>query len=241
MNSQSCPESLGSARSYHWEWCTINNELRTTSGRRVLGGHPRHRCGAPTGHLTRICRRTCQPREVVASRAPREAGLATAPAFLPPPGQAGGARPRRQVDQAPDCSSWLWQKYRAGLEAPFWWRRNWSVELELLRVDAQRVRRGAGPALPATQALTTQRAPWWRSRRGVLKRVVPRVVCTKRRQSAHFSLTRAEGPRRRRQLAVHRRDSAQKHGHHQWPCYWPVSELGRPSSQTGEQAQAPTQ
>ena len=56
VNSQSCPESLRSARSYHWEWCTINNELRTTSGRRVLGGHPRHRCGAPTGHLTRICR-----------------------------------------------------------------------------------------------------------------------------------------------------------------------------------------
>ena len=26
----------------HWEWCTINNELRTTSGRRVLGGRPRH-------------------------------------------------------------------------------------------------------------------------------------------------------------------------------------------------------
>ena len=43
MNSQSCPESLRSARSYHWEWCTINNELRTTSGRRVLGGRPRHR------------------------------------------------------------------------------------------------------------------------------------------------------------------------------------------------------
>ena len=31
----------------------------------------------------------------------------------------------------------------------------------------------------------------------------------------HFALTRAEGPRRRRILAVHRRDSAQKHGHHQ--------------------------
>ena len=43
MNSQSCPASLRSARSYHWEWCTINNELRTTSGRRVLGGRPRHR------------------------------------------------------------------------------------------------------------------------------------------------------------------------------------------------------
>ena len=42
VNSQSCPESLRSARSYHWEWCTINNELRTTSGRRVLGGRPRH-------------------------------------------------------------------------------------------------------------------------------------------------------------------------------------------------------
>ena len=22
----------------HWEWCTINNELRTTSDRRILGG-----------------------------------------------------------------------------------------------------------------------------------------------------------------------------------------------------------
>ena len=37
------------------------------------------------------------------------------------------------------------------------------VELELLRVDAQRVRRRAGCNL------ATQRAPWWRSRRGVLK------------------------------------------------------------------------
>ena len=37
------------------------------------------------------------------------------------------------------------------------------VELELLRVDAQRVRRGAG-CNPGTQ-----RAPWWRSSRGVLK------------------------------------------------------------------------
>ena len=45
MNSQSCPESLRSARSYHWEWCTINNELRTTSGRRVLGGRPRQSMG----------------------------------------------------------------------------------------------------------------------------------------------------------------------------------------------------
>ena len=36
VNSQSCPESLRSARSYHWEWCTINNELRTTLGRRVV-------------------------------------------------------------------------------------------------------------------------------------------------------------------------------------------------------------
>ena len=40
--TQSCPKSLRSARSCHWEWCTINNELRTTSGRRVLGGRPRH-------------------------------------------------------------------------------------------------------------------------------------------------------------------------------------------------------
>ena len=45
MNSQSCPESLRSARWYHWEWCTINNELRTTSGRRVLGGRPRQPMG----------------------------------------------------------------------------------------------------------------------------------------------------------------------------------------------------
>ena len=45
MNSQSCPESLRSARSYHWEWCTINNELRTTSCRRVLGGRPRQSMG----------------------------------------------------------------------------------------------------------------------------------------------------------------------------------------------------
>ena len=44
------------------------------------------------------------------------------------------------------------------------------------------------------------------------------MVQTKRRQSGHFALTRAEGPRRRRALAVHRRDSAQEHGHHQWPC-----------------------
>ena len=36
VNSQSCPESLRSARSYHWEWSTINNELRTTPGRRVV-------------------------------------------------------------------------------------------------------------------------------------------------------------------------------------------------------------
>ena len=36
VNSQSCPESLRSARSYHWEWCTINNEHRTTPGRRVV-------------------------------------------------------------------------------------------------------------------------------------------------------------------------------------------------------------
>ena len=28
-----------------WEWCTINNELRTTSGRRVLGGRPRSSLG----------------------------------------------------------------------------------------------------------------------------------------------------------------------------------------------------
>ena len=36
VNSQSCPESLRSARSHHWEWCTINNEHRTTPGRRVV-------------------------------------------------------------------------------------------------------------------------------------------------------------------------------------------------------------
>ena len=36
VNSQSCPESPRSVRSYHWEWSTINNELRTTPGRRVV-------------------------------------------------------------------------------------------------------------------------------------------------------------------------------------------------------------
>ena len=114
-------------------------------------------------HLARICRRTCQPREVVACRAPREAGLAAAPAFLPPPGQAGGARLRRRVDQAPYCSSWMWQKYRAGLEVPFLWRRNWWLSLSssgLTLSECDAVRAG-NPA--------TQRAPWWRSRRGVLK------------------------------------------------------------------------
>ena len=130
VNSRSCPEPLHSARLYHWEWCTINNELRTTSGRRVLVGHPRHGCGAPTGHLARICRRTCQPREVVRCRAPREAGFAAAPVFLPQhPGQAGGARLHHRVDLAPYCSSWMGQKYRAGLEAAFWWRRNWWLSL----------------------------------------------------------------------------------------------------------------
>ena len=57
----------------------------------------------------------------------------------------------------------------------------------------------------------------------------------------HFALTRARAGRRRRTLAVHRRDSAQGHGHHQWPCPGHVSEIRRPSSQTGEQARAPTQ
>jgi hypothetical protein len=51
-------------------------------------------------------------------------GLGTAPAFLHHPGQAGGARLRRRVDQAPYCSSWMVQKYRVGLEAAFWWHRN---------------------------------------------------------------------------------------------------------------------
>ena len=72
-------------------------------------------------------------------------------------------------------------------------------------------------------------------------RVVPRVVGSKRGQSAHFALTRARGPRRRRPLAVHRRDSAQEHGHHQCACSRPISEIRRPSSQTGESPQAPTQ
>jgi len=38
VNSQSCPESLRSARPCGWEWCTINNELHTTSGRRAERG-----------------------------------------------------------------------------------------------------------------------------------------------------------------------------------------------------------
>ena len=72
-------------------------------------------------------------------------------------------------------------------------------------------------------------------------RVVPRLLRTKRGQNDHFALTRARAGRRRRTLAVHRRDSAQGHGHHQWPCPGHVSEIRRPSSQTGEQARAPTQ
>ena len=36
VNSQSCPESPLSARPCGWKWCTTNNELRTTSGRRVI-------------------------------------------------------------------------------------------------------------------------------------------------------------------------------------------------------------
>jgi hypothetical protein len=116
-------------------------------------------------HLARICRRTCQPREVVACRVPREAGLGTAPAFLPHPGQAGGARLRRQVDQAPYCSSWMRQKYRVGLEAAFWWHRNWwlslsSSGLTLNECDACRLQL-CNPG--------TARAPSWRSRKGVLK------------------------------------------------------------------------
>ena len=55
--------------------------------------------------------------------------------------------------------------------------------------------------------------------RPVCGRVVPRVVWTKRAQKDDFALTRARAGRRRRTLAVYRRDRAQKHGHHQWPCY----------------------
>ena len=145
MNSQSCPESLRSARSYHWEWCTINNELCTTSGRRVLGGHPRHRCGATHRHLARICRRTCQPREVVASRAPREAGLLSnrSRIFATPrsgrwstPAPSGRSGPILLIVDAAKIPG------RSGsgvLVAP-----ELVVELELLRVDAQRVRRREG-------------------------------------------------------------------------------------------------
>ena len=46
---------------------------------------------------------------------------------------------------------------------------------------------------------------------------------TKPGQNDHFALTRARAGRRRRALEVHRRDSAQEHGHHQWPCFWPIS------------------
>ena len=68
-----------------------------------------------------------------------------------------------------------------------------------------------------------------------------RLVHSKRGQNDHFALTRARAGRRRRTLAVHRRDSVQGHGHHLWPCPGHVSELRRPSSQTGEQARTPTQ
>jgi len=83
---------------------------------------------------------------------PREAGLGTAPAFLHHPGQAGGARLRRRVDQAPYCSSWMVQKYRAGLEAPFWWRRNWWLSLSSSGLTLSEC-----DALPAaTQALSAR-------------------------------------------------------------------------------------
>ena len=121
--------------------------------------HPRHRCGAPTGHLTRICRRTCQPCEVVACRAPREAGLATAPVFLHHPGQAGGACLRHRVDQAPYCSSWMVQKYRAGLEAAFWWRRNWWLSLS-----------SSGLTLSECDAVPAATLPLCARRRGELAR-----------------------------------------------------------------------
>ena len=94
------------------------------------GWSPTPRMWSTHWHLARICRRTCQPREVVGCRVPQEAGFAAAPIFLHHPGQAGGARLRHRVDQlAPYCSSWMGQKYRAGLEAAFWWRRNWWLSL----------------------------------------------------------------------------------------------------------------
>ena len=47
---------------------------------------------------------------------------------------------------------------------------------------------------------------------------------TKPGQNDHFALTRARAGRRRRALEVHRRDSAQEHGHHHsGPCFWPIS------------------
>ena len=96
-------------------------------------------------------------------RVPREAGLGTAPVFLHHPGQAGGAHLRHRVDQAPYCSTWMVQKYGSGLEAAFWWHRNWWLSLSssgLTLSECDAVRAG-NPA--------TQRAPWWRSSKGVLK------------------------------------------------------------------------
>ena len=130
-------------------------------GSQSSGWSPTPRMWSTHRHLARICRRTCQPREVVACRVPREAGLGTAPAFLHHPGQAGGARLRHRVDQAPYCSSWMVQKYRAGLEAAFWWHRNWWLSLSSSGLTLNEC--DAAPA--ATMPLS---APWWRSRWGVL-------------------------------------------------------------------------
>ena len=72
-----------------------------------------------------------------------------------PPASSGGPGPILLIV---DVAKIPGRSGSAGLVAP-----ELVVELELLRIDAQRVRRGAG-CNPGTQ-----RAPWWRSRRGVLK------------------------------------------------------------------------
>ena len=96
-------------------------------------------------------------------RVPREAGLGTAPVFLHHPGHAGRARLRHRVDQAPYCSSWMVQKYRTYLEAAFWWHRNWWLSLSSSGLTLSEC-----DAVPAA-TLALSGAPWWRSRKGVLK------------------------------------------------------------------------
>ena len=141
VNSQSCPESLRSARSYHWEWCTINNELRTTSGRRVLGGHPRHECGAPTGiSLASVAEPASRARSCGVSGATRGGVRNRSRIFATPrsgsrstPAPSGGSGPILLIVDAAKIPG------RSGsgvLVAP-----ELVVELELLRIDAQRVRR----------------------------------------------------------------------------------------------------